>query len=727
MPEVPAAGFASPSHDFLDLLKAVKARKVKNEEKYAKRKKMRAMTYCLAEAIRRMKLPILVKAKQAALMHDGADDKLYCRFTVCTPEHTRLTGFLGADNTVQKHHTADSLALANSLKSITEGAFTQWKGVPFKTEEWRNAHVRVDTEAYDTFRKAVSQLNADEAKDEERARELTTDEWDPKLVREFADLKLDEINKTFPNGSLHTVDKPHSGKRLVGRLFNGIPILKEVHEFMVKGKHSIGMLVTNSGQFQESYAEHNEAEEVWRNRDCNKDLGMSTYKFASISEPLIKASCTMHSMCAMAQSIWTTRAGSKEAAIAVEWAEWLEMEHCILLGFMADAGAECVKLVRTWEPEDSEISEYMENVYALVAKAIVLFRQGEARHYGWGAKLIDKLKLKDIIFHFPCGKVKVVPSSDVTEECITKCLKVMDHWVDLLTLALRAENCPWELLQGFQCLSLSNTGNHIRQDDEKGLRYVLDTPDDVPLYTKMIGKLADLVKCEPGRLRKQIEFVKPHAQKLLDMKVCSSAREAWGQAVQQRLQWAKRRRIVDDKDEDLVEFAELAALDEYHQAWGLSTCGTERTIGIYRHTFGRYRKSSNIQRMNDELDIILNDFDETEVANAAALLYLEAYGVQRNRTKLRCDMASQRARRLEAKTGPLGKKEARRLRDADVAAAVKKAGDSVNLTYICTELNKDGIADEEVLVKMGSKKEERFLIGKFSAKYRREYRKHLKR
>jgi hypothetical protein len=124
MPEVPAAGFASPSHDFLDLLKAVKARKVKNEEKYAKRKKMRAMTYCLAEAIRRMKLPILVKAKQAALMHDGADDKLYCRFTVCTPEHTRVTGFLGVDNTVQKHHTADSLALANSLKSIVEGACT---------------------------------------------------------------------------------------------------------------------------------------------------------------------------------------------------------------------------------------------------------------------------------------------------------------------------------------------------------------------------------------------------------------------------------------------------------------------------------------------------------------------------------------------------------------------------------------------------------------------------
>ena len=55
MPEVPATDFASPAHDFLDLYRSVKQRKVKSEESFGKRKKIRAMTYCLAEACRRRK------------------------------------------------------------------------------------------------------------------------------------------------------------------------------------------------------------------------------------------------------------------------------------------------------------------------------------------------------------------------------------------------------------------------------------------------------------------------------------------------------------------------------------------------------------------------------------------------------------------------------------------------------------------------------------------------
>ena len=84
----------------------------------------------------------------------------------------------------------------------------------------------------------------------------------------------------------------------------------------------------------------------------------------------------------------------------------------------------------------------------------------------------------------------------------------MSHWVDLLRMMINAE-CPhWDLLQAFRCLSLTKDGDRIRQDDEKGQRYVLDAlDDDVPLYTKRIEKLAALVDGDPDRLRKQIDFV----------------------------------------------------------------------------------------------------------------------------------------------------------------------------------------------------------------------------
>ena len=111
------------------------------------------------------------------------------------------------------------------------------------------------------------------------------------------------------------------------------------------------------------------------------------------------------------------------------------------------------------------------------------------------------------------------------------------------------------------------------------------------------------------------------------MKLCSSAREAWGQAIAQRLRWSTKSRISGkQQDQDVIGLSELARVDEYYQAWGISTCGTERTIGVYRNTFGLHRKHSDIQRMNDELEIIHSTADEVEISNEAALLYMAASG-----------------------------------------------------------------------------------------------------
>ena len=95
---------------------------------------------------------------------------------------------------------------------------------------------------------------------------------------------------------------------------------------------------------------------------------MSAYKFSSIATPLRRCAQGLHTVCAQAQTIWQSRdSGTNEAKAAAEWAEWLELKHCVLLGFMADAGCDCVELVRTWEPEDTEVAEYMESARALLA------------------------------------------------------------------------------------------------------------------------------------------------------------------------------------------------------------------------------------------------------------------------------------------------------------------------------------------------------------------------
>ena len=73
---------------------------------------------------------------------------------------------------------------------------------------------------------------------------------------------------------------------------------------------------------------------------------------------------------------------------------------------------------------------------------------------------------------------------------------------------------------------------------------------------------------------------------------------------------------------------------EYYAAWGVSTRGVERGIGDYRHIAGKYKNSADIQKVNDEIECpYIPDNDEVQMCTIAANLYIQAYGIQRERDK----------------------------------------------------------------------------------------------
>ena len=66
----------------------------------------------------------------------------------------------------------------------------------YPRDKWKRRWVKFDEGLYNKFRKSVSELNADEAKDEERGRELASDKWDEDVVNEFSNLHLQDIKDT---------------------------------------------------------------------------------------------------------------------------------------------------------------------------------------------------------------------------------------------------------------------------------------------------------------------------------------------------------------------------------------------------------------------------------------------------------------------------------------------------------------------------------------------------
>ena len=108
-------------------------------------------------------------------------------------------------------------------------------------------------------------------------------------------------------------------------------------------------------------------------------------------------------ICAQMESFWELREGSsEEATYAREWAEWLELKHAVLHGFMANAAPESVKLIREWEPGNSDLSfGYMEkhgNWWQLLQFSSKNKKVLDGATFG--AYMIDTLRQRDFVFVF---------------------------------------------------------------------------------------------------------------------------------------------------------------------------------------------------------------------------------------------------------------------------------------------------------------------------------------
>ena len=157
--------------------------------------------------------------------------------------------------------------------------------------------------------------------------------------------------------------------------------------------------------------------------------------------------------------------------------------------------------------------------------------------------MISELKRRDIVFTFKNGSTKTLSKEDVTEEKINVALEVMCHWVDLLKTSMKSENPNWELIQAFNCLSITHVGAELQAADAKGIQHTddLDTsdPDSLPWYSKCIKALADFVGAEPGTLRLELEATRPLVKRYVEEGLAQ--REAWAKATCQRLANAARK------------------------------------------------------------------------------------------------------------------------------------------------------------------------------------------
>ena len=170
---------------------------------------------------------------------------------------------------------------------------------------------------------------------------------------------------------------------------------------------------------------------------------------------------------------------------------------------------------------NSDASSYIEHSLTFLKTVTVLFKERKVSEGStFSAFMISELKRRDIVFTFKDGSTKTLSKDDVTEEKINAALDVMCHWVDLLKASIKSENPNWELIQAFNCLSITDVSAELQAADAKGIQHTddLDTsdPDSLPWYSKCIKALADFVGAEPGTLRLELEATRPLVKRYVE-------------------------------------------------------------------------------------------------------------------------------------------------------------------------------------------------------------------
>ena len=255
---------------------------------------------------------------------------------------------------------------------------------------------------------------------------------------------------------------------------------------------------------------------------------------------------------------------------------------------------------------------------------------------GYCGYVFDLLKENDLTFILPGGKVKTLKKCDVDDEMVREALEPMVEWIVFLHRGVRSECPSFELLQSFGVFNMSGYGQDLLTRDTEGQPFSATDEllaSDTTEYMLCLERLANLAESDDkGELRRQIEDIGLYARRLHHVQGLLS-RAAWGLAIQQRIAIAAKNKKIKNA------YLLVRKVITYFIAWDWSTQALENSIGIVKRIFDAHRKSSSLDLVRDELEIVFSDPScDHQMACDARRIWSEVYSCVRTISTTRADV-----------------------------------------------------------------------------------------
>ena len=535
-------------------------------------KKLRRMQYCLAEAKRVILRKRLASSHAIAIHQDARGKRLVVRFAAVTRQLRVLRGTLGQANHLR-------LGLVGATRAILSRFCTAYWGAPQS-----GVTARVNTALTSAIASKVEIFDADAAADEQAAGRA--------------------LNNLFPNLKALMRDVTHASRRITKRPWAADPVLAELMDRVVFGRHSITRIIETSegfkGRFQElvQLVDDNPAKRLPHRI---RSLRAAKHRHESAQVPLARAVLYMDALLTLAEEILVRRRGEAVAAHALAFLEFIDERKLLLLALLADAGDEATQHLRFFDTERYDASEVARQCAQFQARIDSLFLQGRVLRSGYTRVMLDRLRAPRTFFLGQAQIKTIGVQGGIGAAAVRDCLAHLQAWVRLALETMNVEFPSWGLLVSFQVFDLGPAAAATVDTVTRGITGITGT--GITGITGMANgqaeafqRLAQAFDVDAARLQEQYNDVLPMALQLRRTTRTGNI-ACWREVLSRisRYAVAKRRHPLD---------ALLPVFLRYSVFCGCTTSGIEQAFARQDSTIRPCRRAMLEATERDELQLL---------------------------------------------------------------------------------------------------------------------------
>lgn len=620
--DITLALYAPPERDFLTVLQKFRQGKANGDrgcEDVARRKKVRKMKWCLAEAVRERMRDSVRQARSMTVMSDCSKGHLVLRALMCRDDLEVQDGLLGIANMIERGE-ASSLDLASAVVCILQNLAT-----PCKSPPGHQGCTTMDSGLVVHMCNIIEVFTADAAADEQLMAELLQKGASCKGGRAPAGGRAPDLESVFPNLLVINKDKAHGARRILSRTWVCDTYLDNIAHGMIMGSHSVVQQIRHSDVWRSRHAKH--LRELQHTPVWKKALvGVvgAKHRFDSWQKPFARVCLSFDAVIATAQTLHDERRSEAAGRYAKTFLTLLDEEAMVSLGMMADAGEETIELIRFMDEEQADKCELCIQWRRFLDRVTALFEGKGCLLTGFTAHMLSLLKNEKVVYIDRVPKRIGGRAPEFLSPIVDRCVVRLQSWLILAREVVAAEFPEFETMQAFSVLRFQ-TSFEKRQwaDAEHERRAISD---------KLL-KLARILKLDVNKLRQHFFDHLPVAQCEFDTRTpaCTSF-AAWKFAITK----AKHSHVATRK---LHPVDELLKVCVRAGAWGMSTSGVERTFSMARASLTSQRAALDESHKQDDCFILStagnNEAVDNELALTAAKIWMRTYAPARASPKTR--------------------------------------------------------------------------------------------